>query len=311
MRPLLITSCTNRKRVAPDEALRGTSLQRGELSAVAEAWAERLRSAQPATRADALYCGRAFRDARAAAECARGALYIVSAGLGLVPALAKVPSYSLTIASTSPESVLTRIVGSCSATKWWEALISCSPFSDQLATVVRQHPGPILVALPTSYLSMVWGQIEELPSVARARLRIFTRMPSHAIPAALKHYKMPYDARFDGAGTPHPGTQGDFAQRALLQFVERILPQEPTGDAETHAEAVNASLASLRAPAIPVRQRLSDREVIALIHRHWDAVSGQSSRMLRYLRDDLTVACEQSRFRALFNAAKEERRAAR
>ena len=307
MQPLVITSCTNRKRVAPDETLRGTSLQRGELGAVAEAWAQRLRSAQPATRADGLYCGRAFRDARAAAERARGALYIVSAGLGLVPAHAKVPSYSLTITSNSSESVLNRIAGSCTATRWWEALISCSPFSDQLATVVQQCPGAILVALPTSYLSMVWAQIEGLPSAAQARLRIFTRMPSHSIPAALKPYKMPYDARFDGTGTAYPGTQGDFAQRALLHFVERILPQEPTGNAETHAQAVDASLASLRAPTIPARRRLSDSDVVALIHRHWNAVSGQSSRMLRFLRDDLKVACEQSRFRALFNAAKKER----
>ena len=311
MQPLVITSCTNRKRRAPDETLRGASLQRGELGVVAEAWAHRLRSAQPAARADVLYCGRAFRDAKAAAECARGALYIVSAGLGLVPAHAKVPSYSLTITSNSSESILARIDGSCSATRWWEALISCSPFSDQLAIVVQQHPGPILVALPTTYLSMVSAQIDELPSAARARLRIFTGMPSHTIPLTLKPYKMPYDARFDGVGTPYPGTQGDFAQRALLHFVERILPQEPTGNAKTHAEAVNASLANLRAPVVPCRQRLSDLEVIALIHRHWDAVSGQSGKMLRFLRDDLTVACEQSRFRALFNAAKEERGAAR
>jgi hypothetical protein len=307
MQPLVITSCTNRKRRAPDNTLRGTSLQRGELGAVAQAWAHCLRSAQPAARADVLYCGRAFRDAKAAAECARGALYIVSAGLGLVPAHVKVPSYSLTITSNSSESILTRIDGSGSATRWWEALTSCSPFSDQLATVVQQHPGPILVALPATYLSMVSAQIDELPSAARARLRIFTGMPSHSIPLTLRPYKMPYDARFDGAGTLYPGTQGDFAQRALLHFVERILPQEPTGDAEAHTKAVNASLANLRAPVIPHRQRLSDRALIDLIHKHWDAARGQSGRMLRVLRDDLEVACEQSRFRSLFDAAKEQR----
>jgi hypothetical protein len=307
MQALILTSCTNRKRVPPDAGLRGAHLDRGELATVAEAWVQRLRSAGPRTKADVLYCGRTFRDAKVAADRAQGVLYIVSAGLGLVPAHANVPSYSLTVSPNSSESVLTRIAGNCTAPRWWDALVSRSPFSDQLATVVQQHPGPIHVALPATYISMVSAQIDELPSAARARLRIFTGMPSPSIPLTLKPYKMPYDARFDGAGTLYPGTQGDFAQRALLHFVERILPQEPTGDAEAHTKAVNASLANLRAPVIPHRQRLSDRALIDLIHKHWDAARGQSGRMLRVLRDDLEVACEQSRFRSLFDAAKEQR----
>ena len=38
-------------------------------------------------------------------------------------------------------------------------------------------------------------------------------------------------------------------------------------------------------------------------------VGGQSSRMLRLLRDDLSVACEQGRFRALFQLVRREREA--
>jgi len=188
-------------------------------------------------------------------------------------------------------------------------LTTLSPYSEHLTTVVQKFGGHILVALPATYLTMVAPQIEELPGAAHRRLRIFTRMPLHSIPVALAPYTMPYDKRFDGIGAPYQGTQGDFAQRALLHFVERILLAEPRGRHETHAEAVDAFLASLRAPPIPNRRRLSDREVIGLIHRHWDTVSGQSSRMLRFLRDDLNVACEQGRFRDLFRAAKDERRA--
>jgi hypothetical protein len=307
MRPLILTSCTNRKRIAPDVALHSACLEGGELNAVAEAWGQCLRSAQPTTRADVLYCGRAFRDAKTAANRVQGSLYVVSAGLGLVPAHVKVPSYSLTVSANSPENVLARINGKCTAARWWNALVSCSPFSDQLAAVIRQSQGAVLIALPAAYISMISAQIEGLSKAELRRLRIFTRAPIHFLPSALQRYMMPYDARFNGVGSPYLGTQGDFAQRALLHFVDRILLKDPRGDHATHGEAVDALLLTRCAPSIPIRQRLSDSEVIGLIHEHWDGARGQSSRMLRFLRDELQVACEQSRFRTLFYAAKEER----
>lgn len=282
-------------------------LGKGDLDSVAAEWSDRLANAKPISTVADLYCGRAFRQAEDAAARTGAALYIVSAGLGMVAAERTVPSYSLTVVPRAQDSILSRIVGNHSAAEWWEALSRSSPFSLSLDEVARHHRGPILAALPTTYLAMIARDLDALPENTLSRLRIFNLGNSTAIPATLRDYVMPYDARFDGTDAPLPGTRGDFAQRALWHFVKEILPFSPTGDSSEHAAAVNRLLGLLQPREMSVRKKLSDGEITALIHRHWLDASGQSSRMLRYLRDTLGIACEQGRFKDLFNAAKQER----
>ena len=60
------------------------------------------------------------------------------------------------------------------------------------------------------------------------------------------------------------------------------------------------ALSDLKQRTLPQRRRADDDEILQLLRTHWDAYKGQSSRLLRFLRDDALVACEQSRFRALW-----------
>jgi hypothetical protein len=154
---------------------------------------------------------------------------------------------------------------------------------------------------------MIACDLLSLPEKARRRLRIFSLSPRSALPESLGNHIMPYDARFDGTGSPMPGTRGDFAQRAMAHFAGTILAKHPDGDLESHTKAINRVLSTLRPPRPISRTKASDDEIVALIHRHWSKVDGLSSRMLRYLRDDLNIACEQSRFRDLFIAVRNER----
>jgi hypothetical protein len=305
--PLVLTSCTNRKRTAPPQALMARGIAKGNLESVAAEWSERLISAKPIATVADLYCGRAFRQAEDAAAKANAALYIISAGLGMVSAERTVPSYSLTVVPRAQDSIFSRIDGNHSAAEWWEALSRSSPFSLCLNEVARRHQGLILAALPATYLAMIVRDLGGLPEDIRSRLRIFNLGGSAAIPVTLRDYLMPYDDRFDGADAPLPGTRGDFAQRALWHFVKAVLPLSPKGDSSEHAAAIDRLLGLLQPRQMPVRRTLSDGEITALIHRHWLDASGQSSRMLRYLRDTLGVSCEQGRFKNLFNAAKHER----
>jgi hypothetical protein len=112
---------------------------------------------------------------------------------------------------------------------------------------------------------------------------------------------MPYDDRLDQVQGDHAGTQSDFAQRALRHFVQTIGVE--VSDIGLHRDAVNASLAGLSHRAAPSRRRLDDQAVVAMIVRDWDVVGGRSGAMLRRLRDDLDVACEQGRFKLLFKTA--------
>jgi hypothetical protein len=66
-------------------------------------------------------------------------------------------------------------------------------------------------------------------------------------------------------------------------------------------------MSRLRPPKPISRAKATDEEIVTLIHRHWATMNGQSSRMLRHLRDHLHIACEQTRFRDLFRTAKDAR----
>src|SRR5690606_1208638 len=95
----------------------------------------------------------------------------------------------------------------------------------------------------------------------------------------------------------HEGTQGDFAQRAVRHFASAI----GGGHIEDDRRAVSAALEGYKTREVPVRKRMSDHEIARIIEKDWDIVGGRSSAMLRRLRDDLVVACEQSRFQRLFS----------
>lgn len=277
------------------------------MSSVLDDWGCRIADAARNTAARDLYCGRSFREAVTAANRSGARLMVVSAGLGLVTADTMIPSYSLTVAPGAADNILERISGKPNASDWWQALGHRSAFGISLVESITSSRGPVLMALSAQYLNMVAADLLKVSDKARRRFRIFCLSPRSSLPEGLRAYVMPYDARFDGAGSPVPGTRGDFAQRALVHFVEKVLPARANADLETHAKAVSRILSSLRPPEVVTRAKASDAEIITLIHRHWKAVEGRSGRMLRYLRDDLGVACEQSRFRELFNIAQDER----
>ena len=283
------------------------SSRQGNLGDVAAQWIELLRGAEPGTAASDLYCGRAFRQAEAAAISARATFLVVSAGLGLVSATTRIPSYSLTVSPGAEDNVLLRISGGASSAEWWGDFARRSPFRTELAEAARLADGPILLALSASYLEMIASELLGLPPRTRGRLRIFTLTPVSALSEGLRAYVLPYDARFDGPNSPMPGTRGDFAQRALGHFVNMILAADSRSDLDGHAEAVEQMLAKLRPQRMPVRTKLSDPDITKLIHSHWRDARGQSGRMLRFLRDDLGIACEQGRLRDLFRAAKASR----
>ena len=229
----------------------------------------------------------------------------MSAGLGLIRAVQRIPSYSFTVTPGTLDNVLSRISDSPSAAQWWRHLLEVSPFGHRFEALGRERDGPILVALPAGYLNMVADDLLALPERTRRQLRLFCLAPRSALVNDLQPYLLPYDDRFDGSDSPKPGTRADFAQRALSHFVEVILPQTPGASIEEHVEATDRILAKLSPAETPMRRKASDLEITHLIQQRWGHVRGQSGKMLRHLRDDLGIACEQGRFRDLFRAAKE------
>ena len=300
---LILTSCTNRKRAASPPELRAGSLPQGAPLKVAREWSKRLRKAKIEMTAVDLYAGRTIREAENAATAIGARLLIASAGLGIIDATDLIPAYDLTITGSSVNNVLNQT--STSSPDWWRALSQNSPYHRPLP----DFDGLLLIALPADYLSMIAPTLEALSSRLQARMRIFTKPPKGQSGSLWSEAWMPYDDRLDLLGTPYAGTQGDFAQRALRHYVETILPaaKSPTAD----SERVRKALRGLTLPETSSRLRLMDQEIIDLMLRDWSVAGGSASRMLRHLRDTLSVSCEQRRVQGLYALAVQKRDAGR
>lgn len=304
---LVITTCTNRKRKPIPDHLHASALLQGEMTDVAEEWARRLASASDLYPASDLYGGRGFQEAILAADILDGDLLIASAGLGLVEAQAKIPAYACTILTDAADSIVPRMSGPFAAAEWWGVLASVSPHHKGLARLTRRSTGLICAALSDSYLDMLSADLVALPRQVLGRLRIFTRASVDKIAPGLRPFVMPYDDRLDGPDSSVRGTRGDFAGRALRHFAEHIATKSDYRSAAEHAGAVLTALQGWELPPRFDRHRLDDAAILDVIRSRWEAERGSSTRLLRHLRDDCGVACEQGRFAALARQVRAER----
>ena len=116
---------------------------------------------------------------------------------------------------------------------------------------------------------------------------------------------MPYDERFDGPDSVLPGTRSDFPQRVTSHFVENILnPTEENATTADHSRKVSDFLKGKRAPILVKREQNTDEQIRQIILRRWSDARDSSAVMLRLLRDEEKIACEQKRFSQLFKAIK-------
>jgi hypothetical protein len=276
------------------------------MSQVAEAWAMRIRHAKSRTPAEELYAGRGLVEARRAASFIGADLFIVSAGLGLVGCREAVPAYSLTIANGDPDSIAPKIQDEFSPGKWQKVLRSTlgRPRSS-IIDLLSSRKGLMILALPGTYLEFIAEELLQIPEEYLARVRL-VGPPREVVRDELAHIWMPYDARFDGEGSPNPGTRGDFAQRAARHFAEAIAHTVPDADSATHAEMIKQWLEPLPPPTLPRREAGTDAELIQVIRELLPRSGGRSSETLKLLRHKAGRACEQSRFRRLFAAAIQE-----
>lgn len=305
-RILVITNCTSRKRSRSPALTPPSITPRSRIEALAASWVRLASAGSSSQRAGDLYIGRSAHEAKRAAEEVHGTLYFVSAGFGLVTADAELPNYSLTI-TDGGGSIRPLLeswgLGPCA---WWRALNTELGVPAPIAKAVSAPATETaLIALPSSYLLMVGDELAALPEQLRARLRIFTsRAGLSAVPQALRTAVLPYDERLESIAG-YAGTKADFPQRALRHFVREV--HRPGMPIAEERQNVLASLRS-QSPRVPVaRTRATDQEISALLRANWDSQQGSSSRLLRFLRDEAKVACEQKRFRGLWQSVEASR----
>ena len=303
----IITNCTGRKRDIGTDPLEPTELETHGLSDLATLWVKRVKQASVRVAPLDLYQGRSFAECRTAARLTAAEFYVISAGLGLVHADELVPNYSLTISegSGSLQNWLAR--QNASSSHWWQALCEALGTTSPLSNLINSQPGhsQVFIALPASYLGMVASDLSLVQTDRVKNIRIFTSTAgAHTLPSSLQSAVMPYDDRLEGIAN-HDGTRSDFPHRALKHFVAELQGHK-LKIAPAKASVQNAMDNSTRR-VVPNRERATDNQIGDLIQANWAAYDGSASKLLRYLRDEVLVACEQSRFSGIWRKIKEEK----
>ena len=298
----LITSCTNRKRISPGRALTARTLRKESTTLLAREWVKRVREALPVAHAGNLYQGRAFLEASKTSESMQSPLYVISAGLGLLHAEKKIASYSLTVSTGSEDAIQNRCTDPIfSTTQWWRVLNAQFgvryPLSKLIAESGRKH---WLLAVPINYFELVADDLNQLSDAHLKRLRIVGPQINQDAHRVLKACLLDIDDRLNGPDSPLAGTQADFAQRAARFAYEKVIRENPEGEVLVHRRAISGKLAGMRHATKYKRQAMSDEGIMRKIKALWKTAEGRSGRMLRLLRDQEQIACEQRRFKGLF-----------
>lgn len=283
-----------------DEGLHAAELTAGSLPDVARQWTWRLDASPKHFTSQTLYGGRSFSDANWAATTVRVPHYIISAGLGVVGPNDKIPSYAMTTAGNSNENVLRKCPTRTTASEWWNAAFP----SGNLERLIHDANSKVFLALPSVYLEMIKDELLSISIDDLKKVRILTGASVQFETTTLLDLVLPYDSRLDGPDSPIPGTKSDFASRALRHFVG--LSDLTSTSLSKDRRIVEDALSGMRRPTRPVRIRLSDNEIRQALIAKWQDVQGNRSKLLRHLRDDLLVSCEQSRFARLAREIEEQ-----
>lgn len=308
MSTIFLSNCTGRKTIPSTGSICADDLEKGSIREVCNSWKKLVRASNPKIPANELYCGRSFQDAKTTVELLNAEHWIISAGLGLIRADTKVPVYDLTLKSKGRSNLKPKInEQGFRATRWWKELNLHKKYRS-IAELVEKNPqSKIIIAISTPYYDMISEDIANIPHSDSSRIRLIGPSLPRSNADSLSTFLLPYDERLDGPRSPIRGTKSDFAQRAALHFATHVWPNSKNRSFAVHSERVIELLKAMGRPKKFVNKKISDEEVEKLILANWDKCQGYSSVMLRILRDKLKIACEQSRFKTIFNRLKIQR----
>lgn len=291
----LVTNCSARKSAQSAPGLSSANLPVGDQATVTKHWVAAVETAPSNTRASDLYLGRSVRRMQRLAADLDVPLYIASAGLGLLKADEKIPSYDLSVSGSNPSAIQRRIEGGFSASEWWVA-VQQTKYATPIVHLFEKHKrGLLLIAVSNAYASLLASDLESLSMSQRDRLRLFATADAR-FPGNLRSQLMPYDARVDALVR---GSKVDFAQRAAEHFIRGSLDSRFPAELDGQRKWVEEKLSRIPVAARPKRANVDD-DRIREIARELASKGLSYTTALNVLRRQHGVACEQSRFRRLF-----------
>lgn len=307
---LVITNCTGRKSQTPDPKLSAAPklTSQRDIGVCAQTWANTIKNAKHLYKAELLYQGRSIVDSKAVSDMLNADAYVISAGLGLVSSQDLIPSYELTVVDGSPFGKQLQKQG-YSNQDWWKKLNSAlKKTSNPLSKLINcRRYKQVFIALPSSYLEMIKDDLWGVDPKLLSKVLVFTSSyGAQFIPEEWRHHALPYDERLEDAKSGYAGTRSDFPQRAMRHFLETVWT--PKDSLEISIKKASQNLQKLHKPTLPARRRVDDDEILRIIKKNWKSKLGNSRDLLRYIRDEALVSCEQSRFQKLCSQVRDSKK---
>lgn len=273
----LVVGCTNGKSLPVPAVLRVAALAAG--AERFKTWWQRLGEAQTRRPVRNLYSGSQWA---ASLDLERSAtalghnvdLWVLSAGLGLVPASLTAPAYAASF-SSGPDLVAGTPAG---RREWWgELRARTSSFLD-----VAERYDQMLVVLAPTYLEVISADLSRLDGRALA-----------VVSSAR------YDSVYSSSGLrPALRASAMTLNAAAAAKLLSLAGDSPLNGADVRARWEQWSTDNARRGAI-ARQGASDDEVIAFIEGSRTAPRASRTALLTQFREQ-GRACEQSRFQRLY-----------
>lgn len=304
----LVVNCTGRKR-AKSRAIAARRFKGISLEKRIKHWTTSLEESEaPSVPASELYCGDSWATIRSAILTSGPGheieWWIVSAGYGLIRSDELIVPYSATLTRRNRDSVMDPDEVASTGQQWWDGLCAWKRSRrrrpSSLQRLASMYPDrPLLVVLSADYVSALENDLlaaqQELTDPDR--LVIVSAGAKKDGPLAANF--LPCDARLEHA---LGGARSSLNARIARRILTTITPKKVC------ISNLRRTFVNLLRRQPPVRfikrQRWDDGQLVGFIERGLTGSEGTShSALLRALRDG-GVACEQQRFRKLFNATK-------
>ena len=309
----IVVTCTKRKTCPVDRELKLGTINGRTVNELCSRWVERLRS-NPASRVEAefLYAGDQWKIAATLPDVAavgqmQARLWVCSAGYGLIPASASIQPYSATFSPRHPDSIQQRKVGAGHEflANWWSELATWEgPVAGEprtLQSLVDNDPkAPLIVVASPVYLAAMRADLDAAV-IRLAHSDLLTIISAGAADiGTLQRNVLPCDGRLQAI-------LGGALMSLNVRVARRLLESPLRWPLRCSQVATTFDALLQDCPDLVRYDRspLSDTEVREFILKHLILNPNQRhSPLLRRLRDEGN-ACEQKRFRALFQETQE------
>jgi len=303
MKIAIITNCSKSKKQKAQQSLIAMNLKEDSIDQVSNEWSEKVKASTCGTLAARdQYVGRSFKEVKNIEQTKSFDWHIISAGLGLISSEKQIPSYDLTITNGSPNSIIQKLNCDRGICDWWEKINE--QFNHEnfpIAKLLNENRDTLfLFALTKSYFNLISSEFSKIKD--KSNIRLFGFRDSNNLVESVKKYFLPYDpSKFDGPDSENNGIKNDYPRRVMRHYVEHILCQLKGPNFEQESKLVEEYLSTKTPKKILKNKKYTDAFIIEKIKDYKKEDYPTHRILLKHFRHDLNIACEDSRFKALFH----------